>query len=127
MEGIEAVSSGGRYWDAELHRVGRTQLTVSSFFRGSELASHVAGAIASGRAHDWADVANLTGYSLHSVQKASELFGDALYQMGEVDDATRVRQATIFRWCGEHSRYILSWCRRNGLGMYRRSLTTRTS
>jgi hypothetical protein len=22
----------------------------------------------------------------------------------------------IYRWCGEHSRYILSWCRRNGYG-----------
>jgi hypothetical protein len=20
----------------------------------------------------------------------------------------------IYRWCGEHARYILSWCRRNG-------------
>jgi len=22
----------------------------------------------------------------------------------------------VYRWCGEHARYILSWCRRNGYG-----------
>jgi hypothetical protein len=26
------------------------------------------------------------------------------------------RILVVYRWCGEHARYILSWCRRHGYG-----------
>ncbi len=122
FEAVETVCRGGRYWSEELPKYLITPaISVNTFLGSSTLTANVAGAIASGQAYDWTDVARLTGYSMHSVHKASDLFGEALQCMGEVDDARRVKQATVFRWCGEHARYIVSWCRRNGLEKYARS------
>lgn len=118
---IERVATGGLFWSRSLPEDIRGRYpTVGGFLEGHPLAAHVAGAIASLRAGDWDEVTGLVPYKYSSVATAPRLFGDALCAWGEVEDPARVNQAIIFRWCGEHGRYIVSWCRRHGLVKYTR-------
>ncbi|MFT5203456.1 MAG: DNA-binding NarL/FixJ family response regulator [Candidatus Aldehydirespiratoraceae bacterium] len=119
---IETLSAGGEFHSeglpGEIFQSDRS--TIARWFDAVPMVAHVAGAIASKRASTWSQVASVTSFAESYVSAAPQKFGEGLYSLGEVVDPTEVNQATIFRWSGEHARFVLSWCRRHGLSDYSR-------
>jgi len=83
--------------------------------RGST-AARLAGAIASGRAvnHETLAAAAHVGYD--TAAKLVDYLGPLIKDRGEHSQELKMTPEVVYRWCGEHARYILSWCRRNGHG-----------
>lgn len=78
-------------------------------------AGRMAGAIAAGNAVDIASLAEVARVSTNTAGKlASNYIGPMMRARHEHDDRLPLTQAAVFRWCGLHARYIVSWCRRNG-------------
>lgn len=78
-------------------------------------AARLAGTIASGNASDNASLARVAKVSLNTANKVtSHYLGPLIEARGEHDDQLPMTQAAVYRWCGLHARYIVSWCRRNG-------------
>ena len=74
----------------------------------------MAGAIASGRATGHASLAEVANVKYDTAAKIGrEYLGELIWRRGEHVEPT-VPVPVVYRWCGEHARYILSWCRRNG-------------
>lgn len=77
-------------------------------------AARMAGAIASGRAVSHATLAEAANVRYDTAAKIGrEYLGDLIWRRGEHTDPA-VPASVVYRWCGEHARYILSWCRRHG-------------
>jgi hypothetical protein len=88
-------------------------------FRGrrGETAGRMAGAIASGRATDGASLAAAAGVALNTAAKVTTHYlGPIIQSRGEHDPRLPMTLSAVYRWCGLHSRYLVSWCRRNGHG-----------
>ncbi|MET0452269.1 MAG: response regulator [Mycobacterium sp.] len=86
-------------------------------FRGrrGETAARMAGAIAVGRATDGASLAAAAGVALNTATKVTTHYlGPIIQERGEHDPALPMTLAAVYRWCGLHARYIVSWCRRHG-------------
>ncbi|WP_267618276.1 MSMEG_1198 family transcriptional regulator [Gordonia bronchialis] len=80
-------------------------------------AGRLAGAIASGTASDNASLAVAAHVSPNTANKVtSHYLGPIISRRGEHDPNLALTQAAIYRWCGLHARYIVSWCRRHGHG-----------
>jgi CheY-like chemotaxis protein len=77
-------------------------------------AARLAGAIASGRAvnHETLSSAAHVGYD--TAAKLVDYLGPLIRERGEHSGELKMTPEAVYRWCGEHARYILSWCRRNG-------------
>jgi len=77
-------------------------------------AARMAGAIASGRAVSHATLAETANVRYDTAAKIGrEYLGDLIWRRGEHVEPT-VPASVVYRWCGEHARHILSWCRRHG-------------
>jgi CheY-like chemotaxis protein len=77
-------------------------------------AARMAGAIASGRATSHATLAAAANVRYDTAAKIGrEYLGELIWRRGEHPEPA-VPAPVVYRWCGEHVRYILSWCRRNG-------------
>jgi hypothetical protein len=90
--------------------------TIHAWFsRGrGRTAARMAGAIASGRAVSHATLAEAANVRYDTAAKVGrEYLGELIWRRGEHWEPT-VPASAVYRWCGEHARYILSWCRRNG-------------
>ncbi|MCW2515943.1 MAG: response regulator [Mycobacterium sp.] len=88
-------------------------------FRGrrGETAARMAGAIAAGRASDAASLATAAGIALNTASKVTTHYlGPIIQERGEHDPRLPMTLSAVYRWCGLHSRYIVSWCRRHGHG-----------
>jgi hypothetical protein len=86
-------------------------------FRGrrGETAGRMAGAIAAGRASDGASLARATGVALNTATKVTTHYlGPIIAERDEHDARLPMTASAVYRWCGLHSRYIVSWCRRHG-------------
>lgn len=78
-------------------------------------AGRLAGAIAAGNASDNATLAAVAKVSPNTANKVtSHYLGPLMRERGEHDDALPLTQPSVYRWCGLHARYIVSWCRRHG-------------
>ena len=83
--------------------------------RRGNTAGRLAGAIASGRATDNASLAVVAGVSPSTANKVtSHYLGPIMITRGEHDESLPLTQGAVYRWCGLHARYLVSWCRRNG-------------
>lgn len=82
--------------------------------RGGATAARIAGAIATGRATDAESLAAAAGLPLNTVNKLVQQLGPLILSRGEHDPCLRMNAQVVYRWCGQHSCYIRSWCRRNG-------------
>jgi DNA-binding NarL/FixJ family response regulator len=83
--------------------------------RRGETAARLAGAIASGRAVDYDTLAAVAGCSRHTAAKiADKYLGPLIRERAEHPDDLPLTTQVVYRWCGEHSRYLVSWCRRHG-------------
>jgi hypothetical protein len=88
-------------------------------FRGrrGETAGRMAAAIAAGRATDGATLAIAAGVALNTASKVTTHYlGPIIHQRGEHDPRLPMTLSAVYRWCGLHSRYIVSWARRHGHG-----------
>lgn len=83
--------------------------------RKGQTAGRLAGAIAAGRATDAASLAAAAGVGINTANKAATHYlGPIILQRGEHDTALPLTLPAVYRWCGLHSRYLMSWCRRHG-------------
>lgn len=77
--------------------------------------ARLAGAIASGNAADNATLASVAKVSRNTANKvATNYIGPLMRARNEHDDRLPLTQPSVYRWCGLHARYIVSWCRRYG-------------
>ena len=77
----------------------------------------MAGAIAAGRAANHDTLATAAKCSRNTAVKVAEKYlGPLIRERGEHADHLPLTTQTVYRWCGEHARYLISWCRRNGHG-----------
>jgi CheY-like chemotaxis protein len=79
-------------------------------------AARLAGAIASGRAVNHETLADAAHVGYDTAAKLVDYLGPLIKDRGEHSRELKMTPEVVYRWCGEHARYILSWCRRNGYG-----------
>jgi hypothetical protein len=85
------------------------------FSRGKGVtAARLAGAIASGRAVNHETLASSAHVGYDTAAKLVDYLGPLIRDRGEHSCELKMTPEVVYRWCGEHARYILSWCRRNG-------------
>ena len=77
-------------------------------------AARLAGAIASGQAVNHETLAGSAHVGYDTAAKLVDYLGPLIRDRGEHDLELKMTPEVVYRWCGEHARYILSWCRRNG-------------
>jgi len=77
-------------------------------------AARLAGAIASGRAVNHETLASAAHVGYDTAAKLVDYLGPLIRDRGEHNPELKMTPEVVYRWCGEHARYILSWCRRNG-------------
>jgi CheY-like chemotaxis protein len=77
-------------------------------------AARLAGAIASGRAVNHETLASSAHVGYDTAAKLVDYLGPLIRDRGEHSRELKMTPEVAYRWCGEHARYILSWCRRNG-------------
>lgn len=83
--------------------------------RRGETAGRMAGAIAAGRAVNHDTLAAATKCSRNTAIKvATTYLGPLIRERAEHPPDVPLTTQVVYRWCGEHSRYLVSWCRRNG-------------
>jgi CheY-like chemotaxis protein len=89
---------------------------IHSYFakgRGTT-AARLAGAIASGRAVNHETLASTAHVGYDTAAKLVDYLGPLIKDRCEHSSDLKMTPEVVYRWCGEHARYILSWCRRNG-------------
>jgi CheY-like chemotaxis protein len=85
------------------------------FSRGKgTTAARLAGAIASGRAVNHETLASSAHVGYDTAAKLVDYLGPLIRDRHEHSPELKMTPEVVYRWCGEHARYILSWCRRNG-------------
>ncbi|ANY25552.1 response regulator transcription factor [Gordonia terrae] len=83
--------------------------------RRGHTAGRLAGAIASGSASDNSSLARVATVSPNTANKVtSHYLGPIIVERGEHEASLPMTQAAVYRWCGLHARYLISWCRRHG-------------
>lgn len=86
-------------------------------------AARLAGAIASGRAVNHDTLASTAHVGYDTAAKLVDYLGPLIRDRQEHGQGLKMTPEAVYRWCGEHAGYILSWCRRNGY----RDLATRVA
>jgi len=120
-EAIATVLKGGTLTGSDFPSCGnpRGVTSINDYFnrgqRGST-AARMAGAIASGRVVNAETLERVTRIPPGTAARPQDYLGPLIRERGEHPGDLRITQGVLYRWCGEHARYILSWCRRNGLG-----------
>ncbi|WP_327691129.1 hypothetical protein OG870_17540 [Streptomyces sp. NBC_00461] len=129
---VEAVqiAAAGRTLPKTKFPIGQRLISPSldSYFRSrrrGHTAALLAGAIAAGRATDYQSLAAATGMPLNTVNKLVSYLGPLIEARGEHDPGLPMNSQAVYRWCGEHSRYVSSWCRRAGVEIARGPCGTR--
>ncbi len=79
-------------------------------------AARLAGAIASGRAVNHETLASAAHVGYDTAAKLVDYLGPLISERCEHSRELKMTPEVVYRWCGEHARYILSWCRRHGYG-----------
>lgn len=94
--------------------------TLHEYFSASqrgETAARMAGAIAARRASNYDTLAAAAHCSRNTAIKLVDKYlGPLIVQRGEQPRDLPLTVQAVYRWCGEHSRYLVSWCRRHGHG-----------
>jgi CheY-like chemotaxis protein len=91
---------------------------IHSYFgkgRGAT-AARLAGAIAAGRAVNHETLASTAHVGYDTAAKLVDYLGPLIKDRREHSPQLKMTPEVVYRWCGEHARYIVSWCRRNGCG-----------
>lgn len=93
----------------------RHGLAIHEYFRGGggRTAGVLAAAAASGRATNYQALAALAHVAPDTATKLVKYLGPLIRQRQETPPDQPLTQAAVYRWCGEHARYLLSWHRRH--------------
>lgn len=111
---IEVLAAGGSHHDEHLtSHLRPPEQSLHHWFDAEPRLARVAGAIAAGHGPRWSDIAEVLSMSASNAEKSSDLFRDMLLARGEIGATGDLDKAAVFRWCGEHAHFILSWCRRH--------------
>ena len=118
IDAVEIAASGGSLTGPQFSHGGSPPdiPRIHSYFgkgRGST-AARLAGAIASGRAVNHESLAAAAHVGYDTAAKLVDYLGPLIRDRGEHSPELKMTPEVAYRWCGEHARYILSWCRRNG-------------
>ncbi|WP_433684032.1 response regulator [Nocardia sp. CA-119907] len=116
LEAIPPAATGRR---PQLEPPPATPPPLYQLFQGQrgETAARLAGAIAAGRATDAGSLARAARVGLNTANKVASVYiGPIVLERGEHDAELPLTANAIYRWCGVHAHYLLSWCRRNGHG-----------
>lgn len=118
---IAAVVRGGALTDPDFPWCGNPPGTMrmDEYFAGTargRKAAQMARAIASGQAVDASTLMTVAGVSRAIASRPQDYLAPLIRGRGEHPANLQVTSGVLYRWCGEHARYIQSWCRRNGLG-----------
>ena len=88
-------------------------------------AARLAGAIASGRAVNHETLASTAHVGYDTAAKLVDYLGPLIKARREHSQDLKMTPEVVYRWCGEHAPYILSWCRRNGYSDIATRITAR--
>lgn len=118
LEAIEIAVSGGSL-STDRFPPGASPPDIprihSYFGKGKgATAARLAGAIASGRAVNHETLASTAHVGYDTAAKLVDYLGPLIRDRREHSDDLKMTPEVVYRWCGEHARYILSWCRRHG-------------
>jgi len=117
IDGVEIAAGGGNLTGPEFASGSPPDIPrIHAYFgkgRGST-AARLAGAIASGRAVNHETLADAAHVGYDTAAKLVDYLGPLIKDRGEHSPDLKMTPEVVYRWCGEHARYILSWCRRNG-------------
>lgn len=120
MEAIEIAVSGGSLTASRFPPGGSPPdiPRIHSYFSKGKgaTAARLAGAIASGRAVNHETLAKTAHVGYDTAAKLVDYLGPLIKDRREHSPELKMTPEVVYRWCGEHARYILSWCRRNGYG-----------
>jgi len=91
-------------------------MPIHAYFKKGKgvTAARLAGAIASGRAVNHETLASSAHVGYDTAAKIVDYLGPLIRARREHNDELKMTPEVVYRWCGEHAAYILSWCRRNG-------------
>jgi CheY-like chemotaxis protein len=118
IEAIDIGASGGRL-DASRFPPGSSPpdiMRIHAYFKKGRgaTAARLAGAIASGRAANHETLASAAHVGYDTAAKLVDYLGPLIKARREHSQDLKMTPEVVYRWCGEHASYILSWCRRNG-------------
>lgn len=118
LAAVERAASGQRLPGQQYSMPARAATTsIPAYFgrgRRGSTSARLAGAIASGRASDSRSLQAVTHIPLNTVNKVGSYLGPLILARHDLPADLPLTSQAVYRWCGEHARYILSWCRRNG-------------
>jgi CheY-like chemotaxis protein len=118
MEAINIAVSGGTLQAAQFPPDGSPAdiPRIHSYFGKGKgaTAARLAGAIASGRAVNHETLASTAHVGYDTAAKLVDYLGPLIKDRREHSPELKMTPEVVYRWSGEHARYILSWCRRNG-------------
>ena len=118
MEAINIAVSGGTLQAAQFPPDGSPAdiPRIHSYFgKGKGVtAARLAGAIASGRAVNHETLASTAHVGYDTAAKIVDYLGPLIKDRREHSPELKMTPEVVYRWSGEHARYILSWCRRHG-------------
>jgi len=120
IEAVDIAVRGGKLTEPQFSAAGSPPgiPRIHTYFgkgKGST-AARLAGAIASGRAVNHETLASTAHVGYDTAAKLVDYLGPLIRDRGEHSPELKMTPEVVYRWCGEHARYILSWCRRNGHG-----------
>ena len=114
MDSLKSVALG-QHLNLSVAKSPRPSLFELFDGRRGTTAARLAGAIASGHAADNATLAAAAKVSPNTANKvATNYIGPMMRARNEHDERLPLTQPSVYRWCGLHARYIVSWCRRHG-------------
>ncbi len=120
IEAIEIAVKGGNLTASRFPQGGSPPdiPRIHAYFgKGKGItAARLAGAIASGRAVNHETLASTAHVGYDTAAKLVDYLGPLIRERREHSHELKMTPEVVYRWCGEHARYILSWCRRNGYG-----------
>jgi CheY-like chemotaxis protein len=118
IEAIDIAAGGGRL-DVSRFPPGSSPpdiMRIHAYFKKGRgaTAARLAGAIASGRAANHETLASAAHVGYDTAAKLVDYLGPLIKARREHSQDLKMTPEVVYRWCGEHAPYILSWCRRNG-------------
>jgi CheY-like chemotaxis protein len=119
IEAVDIAVRGGNLTEPQFSPASSPDIPrIHTYFskgKGST-AARLAGAIASGQAVNHETLASTAHVGYDTAAKLVDYLGPLIRERGEHSPELKMTPEVVYRWCGEHARYILSWCRRNGHG-----------
>ncbi len=115
LDGVIEAAALGNPLPGKLLRNPPREPALHEYFRRGRgrTAGMLAAAVASGRVARYEQLATVAHVAPDTANKLTSYLAPLLKARGETPPDTPVTQSVIYRWCGEHAHYLLSWARRH--------------